>query len=107
MGAPLYRLTLSRKDKENIRHKDYKGETVEKRHMPIGAIFQGEDGRLFISAKEPFKYNPDEHWMNIFAVEERDEDEAPKSKKPAGKKPAGKGKASKKQEDDEEDPFED
>ena len=109
MGMPKYRLTISRKDKEEIEFKDYQGKKVSKKHKPIGAVFVGDEGRLFIAVKEPFKYDPEEHWLNIFEVEERDEDEddAPKAKKGAkGKKAANKGKR-KSEEDDESDPFED
>lgn len=110
MAQPLYRLTISRKDKEEIEFKDYTGKKVSKKHKPVGAIFEGDEGRLFIAAKEPFKYDPEEHWLNIFAVEPKeddDEDEKPK-KKAKGKPAPNKGRKNKSDDDEDgSDPFED
>jgi hypothetical protein len=94
-------VTISNKDGSLREFVDYKNEDVEKKHQPLFAIFRGDDGRMFISAKEEFSYNPEMEWLNIFDAQEdnnagkgkaKSKPAAPATKKPL-KKPAHKKSA--------------
>jgi hypothetical protein len=85
---------------------DYKNEDVSKKHEPVFAIFRGDDGRMFISAKEPFAYDPETEWLNIFDAQEDNSGKAKSNPAPKGKKPFKKPKTAKKPAP-KKDPFED
>lgn len=109
MAQPIYRLSISNKDKSERTFEDYKGQEKTSKYETVAAIFKNDDGRLSVAVDRKFKFNPEKEWLNIYVVEQRDsdDDDKPKSKKSA--KPATK-KVTKKapppdDDDDEPDPF--
>ena len=111
MGQPIYRLSISNKDKSERTFEDYKGNEKTSKYETVGAIFKNDDGRLSVAVDRKFKFNPEKEWLNIYVVEQRgsdDDDDKPKAKKsaPATKKVTKKAPPPA-DDDDDADPFED
>jgi hypothetical protein len=87
-NGPKYRITRSRKDKEDITFLDFRGEEVTKRHEPVAVIFENERG---MSLKVEKTISPEDHetyWFNIYST---DSDDTRVSRRPAkGRRPARK-----------------
>lgn len=98
MAKPVYRVTISRKDGEDITFTNYKGEEVTKKYAPVGALFPRDKGEGFSFALDPaaegLKLDSEKYWMNVYPCEDRPSDGGgrPRVKKPAnGKKPKDDG----------------
>lgn len=90
---PSYRVTIARKDGEDIEFTNYKGETVEKKYMPMGVLFKRDKGEgfslLIDSAADGMKLDTETYWFNVYPV---DEDDAPRGRR--DERPRGNGKRS-------------
>lgn len=99
MSKPQYRVTMSRKDGADIEFTNYKGETVEKKYAPLGALFPRDKGEGFSFAIDPASVghtlDPETFFYNVYPVDndnggDRRGAQRPQ-RKPAGK-PGNKGK---------------
>lgn len=85
---PAFRVTVNRKDGEEITFTDYKGEKQTKKYCPIGVLFPNKTGTGFnLKLDKKTTLDPDVVWIAVYPVEDRDdEDERPARKKSAAKK---------------------
>jgi len=83
MARPTHRVTISRKDGEEITFTDYKGNTVTKKYCPIGALFPSKiDGGFTLALEKKVTLDPETVWVNVYPQKEREEStsDAPEAK---------------------------
>ena len=71
MPKPAMRMTISRKDGEEITFRDYTGETVTKRNQRVGAFWPSTKGGGYNFVPETgHKFDPETYWYNVWIEDE-------------------------------------
>lgn len=78
MAKPTHRVTISRKDGQDIAFRDYKGDQVSKKYCPIGALFPSKiEGGFSFALERKVTLDPEVIWVNVYPNEEREEKTGP------------------------------
>ncbi|HXJ75456.1 MAG TPA: hypothetical protein VNM37_21555 [Candidatus Dormibacteraeota bacterium] len=88
MPKPTHRVTISRKDGEDITYPNYKGESVTRKYCPIGALFPSKiEGGFSLVLERKVTLDPEVVWVNVYPQEERGADREPREREAGGKPP--------------------
>jgi hypothetical protein len=73
MGRPTHRVSITRKDGQDITYTDYRGDQVTRKYCQIGVLFptRMENGFNLVLERK-VTLDPDLFWVNVYPQEDRE-----------------------------------